>query len=726
MNKADLLKMPKQTATRKMLKIAAEDKPTIDKYSYGGITYERRSQKFWLYLRCIVDGDILKVSCFLSEPLREKCRTPEYEIYLDRKNRQYLTFVVNENKWYTASFERLPWPGYRYNSHGVILEKQTENMINKFFGTSREGNSILQSIRDFQNDIMRERLKMKHKKQTDPWDEDLKQTRAVPKDWNHWVDKVGIPEQYIFYTYSRKKYKEGYCTYCEHDVQVQPHHNEMGKCPHCHHTVMYKALGKFKYHWTNNYPVYLMQKCKDGFMIREFITSRQYVKENIREPRLCISENRRAIGNTEGKVERAYYFGDYKHVAYRWIKTGVCSYSWNGNESGKIYGKSLPCIAKTYLRKTGLIEMYRKQGILDPEKYLAGYEHSPYIEKFAKAGLTRLVNENLSRVYWSSGYRDDSFRIDRSQTSLTKMLGISTEELRRLRYCNGGKHMLLWLQYEKAIGKPIPDDTIKWMLDNKMVPSDLNFAPSQMSISQIHHYLQRHMREERMNLHETITTWKDYLSMAARLGYDLNDEIIYRVRRLRKRHNELVEILEQQNMTVQAGEILRDFPHVEKNLRAVKATYEYGDKDYTVLVPNCIEDVITEGRSLHHCVDKQERYWDRIERNESYIFFLRRTAQLDKPYYTLEVEPGGTIRQKRTMYDRQEDDIEDAKGFLIKWQLEIKKRLTDRDRSLAEKSRILRLENFKQLQKDNVIINTGHLHGAKLVDVLMADLMVAA
>ena len=85
---------------------------------------------------------------------------------------------------------------------------------------------------------MRERLKMKHKKQTDPWDEDLKQTRAVPKDWKHWVDKVGIPEQYIFYTYSRKKYKEGYCTYCEHDVQVQPHHNEMGKCPHCHHTDM--------------------------------------------------------------------------------------------------------------------------------------------------------------------------------------------------------------------------------------------------------------------------------------------------------------------------------------------------------------------------------------------------------------------------------------------------------------------------------------------------------
>lgn len=726
MNKADLLKMPKQTATRKMLKIAAADKPVIEKIKYFGSTYERRSQENWLYLRCIVDGDILKLSCFLPEALREKCKTPEYEIYFNRKNRDYTTYVVNKNKWSTACFERLSWPTYRYNSNNVVLEKQTENMINQFFGTSRSGNEILQSIRDFQYDIMRERLKAKHKKQTDPWDEDLKQTREVPKDWKHWVDKVGIPEQYIFYTYTRKKIKEGYCTYCEHEVQIQPHHNEMGKCPHCHHTIMYKALGKFKYHWTDNYPVYLMQKCEDGFMIREFITSKQYTRENYKTPKLCISEHRRAIGNRQGKMERAYYFGDYKNVTYRWIETGICSSTWSGNEAGKIYGKSLTCLDKTYLRHTGLIEMYRKQGVLDPEKYLAGYANKPFIEMLAKAGLSRLVNENLGRQCWSSGFSDDSFRIDRSQTSLTKMLGISTEELKRLRYCNGGKHMLLWLQYEKAIQKHISDDTIKWMLEKKLLPKDLSFAPPQMSVEQVHHYLQRHMREDRMNLYETITTWKDYLSMAARLGYDLNDEIIYRVRRLRKRHNELVEILEQQNMTVQAGEILRDFPHVEEHMRSVKATYEYGDEHYTVLVPGCIEDVITEGRSLHHCVDKQERYWDRIERNESYIFFLRRTAQLDQPYYTLEVEPGGTIRQKRTMYDRQEDDIEDAKEFLLKWQFEIKIRLTDKDRVLAEKSRILRLENFKQLRRDNIKINTGDLQGAKLVEVLMADLMVAA
>ena len=39
-----------------------------------------------------------------------------------------------------------------------------------------------------------------------------------------------------------------------------------------------------------------------------------------------------------------------------------------------------------------------------------------------------------------------------------------------------------------------------------------------------------------------------------------------------------------------------------------------------------------------------DRYWDRLERKESYVFFLRRTNNIEQSYYTLEVEPGGTIR----------------------------------------------------------------------------------
>ena len=72
------------------------------------------------------------------------------------------------------------------------------------------------------------------------------------------------------------------------------------------------------------------------------------------------------------------------------------------------------------------------------------------------------------------------------------------------------------------------------------------------------------------------------------------------------------------------------------------------------------------------------------------------------------------MRQKRTEYDRQKKDIEQATEFLQKWQRVITARLTESDKALAAESRILREKEFIQLKKDRVIIHTG---------VLMADLM---
>ena len=122
----------------------------------------------------------------------------------------------------------------------------------------------------------------------------------------------------------------------------------------------------------------------------------------------------------------------------------------------------------------------------------------------------------------------------------------------------------------------------------------------------------------------------------------------------------------------------------EKQLHTeIKAKYEYADADYMVVVPSGILDIITEGRALHHCVGSSDRYWDRIERRESFVMFLRKTDDPFHAYYTLEVEPDGTVRQKRTEYDRQKKDIEQETEFLQKWQRVVTARLTESDKALA-------------------------------------------
>ena len=214
--------------------------------------------------------------------------------------------------------------------------------------------------------------------------------------------------------------------------------------------------------------------------------------------------------------------------------------------------------------------------------------------------------------------------------------------------------------------------------------------------------------------------------MAARLGYNVNDEIVYRTAKLRKRHDDLVERCRHEDQKLRIRELQAKFPHVDKICGSQLQKYGYSGEKYTIIAPKGIEDILSEGNALHHCIASSDRYMERMERHESYILFLRKTEAPERPYYTMEVEPNGTVRQIRTEYDRQNKDIDEAREFLRTWQKALAERLTATDRKRAQKSSILRMEEFAELRKDQVKVHTGALAGHLLVDVLAADLLEAA
>lgn len=723
MIKKELQQMPKLKATPYMMRLAMEDKPKTIRSYFG---YNRTGYDRWGYTRCCTKNGILKVAVFFTEPMRMGGTLPAYEMYFDREKKQYLTYDCSNEKWLTATFYRLSTPSYAYySSERLWFSRETNKAISRYFNTDKKG---VDAISKFQNDILAEKLKQRHKRETDPWDEDLKQTPELPKDWKPWVSKVGIPEHYIFYQYSRKKHGQtGYCSHCGKDVPIKnPRYNKQGHCPKCRAGVTYKALGRCGTVRTESFIVHLMQRCRDGVMLREFLARRVHKREHHTEPEIYAHEIRRIICDKNGVPQRAYYHALYKNVEYRWIAGGLAHigeqyYYFYRSYDGKIYGKTMPSLLKNELKKTGIAEYYHRKGVVDPERFLIAVSRHPYLEKVAKVGLTTLFDEQMR----GSGYGDDRIELDTAQTSLLKMLHIDAQQLKRLQTCNSGRNLLRWFQYEKLSGRNISDKTLSWMCQNDIKPVNLKFIRDKMSIEQIQNYIVRQMKDEKMTLREVLTTWSDYLSMAKRLKLDTDDAIIYRVRKLRQRHDELVEICNDKADAIRAGEILEMYPNIEKVMSGIKAKYEFSDDKYTVIVPEKIEDILLEGRTLHHCVSN-DKYWERIAENESYVMFLRRTSSPDKAYYTLEVEPGGTIRQKRTMYDRQNEDIEEATSFLRKWQCEIRARMSGKDRKLAQKSKVLRLAEFAQMDRDNVLINTGLLQGQRLVDVLMADLMEVA
>ena len=724
MYKQQLLKMDKLLATSNMMRLAAEDIPTIENIGYSGY-YKKERYKRGLYMRCRVQSGILKVAIFAPQYMRMGGRLPVYELYIDKNKKQFLTFDCQNKKWRTATLQNLIWYSSTsyFQSGEKWISREGKKALRNYFGTEQ---GDYDTITKFQNNVRDEELKLRHKKETDPWDEDLLQTPSLPKDWNRWVQKVGITEHYMFYHYTRSKHKTGYCTHCEKEMSIRnPKHNAEGVCPRCRCKVIFKAVGKAGTVMTKRHYMYLLQRCNDGMMIRVFEGYCRYRKGDYENPECRHYECRRVICDHSGKLLRAYNWGDYKHCEFRWIAGSVLTssyYSWN-DYSGMIYGKTIPSLERKELKTTGLPHIVRAGMKENPERYLAMYRKYPEIEKIVKAGLFQLKNDYL---YSKQHYFSDNLKIAAKENSLTRLLGIDSQELKRLRSSNGGVQMLKWLQYEKGTGKVIPDHIIAWYCNEKIQPNDLKFIRHKMSMVSIFNYIRRQMSENRMKSSEVLTTWSDYLSMAKRLGIDTDDEIIFRVRKLRQRHDELVKRCQDKDLAIRAGEILEKYPHVEEVFASIKDKYEFSDDDYTVVVPSSIEDMLYEGKNLHHCVADSERYFDRINRQEAYILFLRKTADPDKSFYTLEIEPGGTIRQKRTFYDRQDKDIEEATPFLLKWQKDVSKRLTEADRTLAKQSMVLRNQEFAQLKKDNVIIHTGALAGKKLVDVLVKDLMEAA
>lgn len=724
MKKSSLLKMKNLPATEEMLAVAREDVP-VKVGSGWNTSYRCRYSGF---ARSTVEDGILKVTLYDPDAMRLGGTLPVYEIFMEKEKQQFLTYDRTRNEWRTAKIDYLEWQAK--GSNNVWISAVDDAQIRQYLASDEK--SVYRAILKFQRAVRDAELERRHRKETDPWDAELSQTPPLPKDWERWVNKVGIQENYIFYDYRKGGARYGYCTYCEKEVALKqrPYHNAVGKCPRCRHKITFKAKGKItEYLRSPTECAYLAQKCGDGFVVRQFHVNRQYRKEENTITSKTSSFEKQRIFYRADLSSHSYYWGWYKQRRTRWVE-GIDEYVYTGmgysyNEycyqPGSIYGKTLSSIAPL-LARTGLREYVRLcRGCVSPNWYLFVWGRFPRVEQICKANLPRLTTECLEDF----GAVKSCIRQE-SETSLVKALALDTNRLSRLRALNGGAIMLDWLQREKCSGRIIPDHVLHWLEQEKIHVSDIAFILDRMSEQQVCNYLQRQKSGTRDSLRQIIFTWRDYLSMADKLGINTHDEIVYRVKLLRQRHDELVEQLRKRERDMEAAATARKYRKIAGICRSIKPKYEYTGEVYSIIVPSGVRDVMREGDALSHCVGKSDRYWERIEQQEAYILFLRKTAEIDKPYYTLEVEPNGTIRQKRTYFDRQNDDLKDAEQFLKEWQKVVSERLTESDREKAEKSKILRLQEFEQLRQDDIRIHTGDLAGQRLVDVLVSDLMETA
>ncbi|MCI8887958.1 MAG: hypothetical protein HFG70_07705 [Hungatella sp.] len=348
-------------------------------------------------------------------------------------------------------------------------------------------------------------------------------------------------------------------------------------------------------------------------------------------------------------------------------------------------------------------------------------------EYLAKGRFRRLLTESTRDIstYWHA-YNGP---LCKTGETIEDVFGLrDRQKINRLRDLDGGRIALHWMKYSEKEGEKISTEFILWAEENRIDTKITDGLRDILSPEQIMNYIRRQQKESYPGKtgQEVLGQWTDYLDMCKKLQKNLSDLLVCRPRELKRRHDEAVEELRklrameelehnQELAEHTAQEMRRKYPGAEENLEEVRELLEYEDEAYRILVPKSLADISQEGYTLHHCAGSSERYFERIMRHETYICFLRRTKEPDIPYYTIEVEPGGTIRQHRSFYD-EEPGIKEIRSFLKKWQKVIRGRMKEEDRRREKASRRLREANIREL------IDKGN---TRVLNGLMEDFMEA-
>lgn len=128
-------------------------------------------------------------------------------------------------------------------------------------------------------------------------------------------------------------------------------------------------------------------------------------------------------------------------------------------------------------------------------------------------------------------------------------------------------------------------------------------------------------------MQDLVSEYRDYLGMSNKLDYNMKKNSVLFPKDLQKSHDKVARRLKHKADVKTKQEFIAAYKDISEQLCF--------EKDGLKLIcPSVPEDVIAEGFALSHCVGD---FIDRITRRECIILFIRKSCEIDKPYYTMEI-----------------------------------------------------------------------------------------
>jgi hypothetical protein len=88
----------------------------------------------------------------------------------------------------------------------------------------------------------------------------------------------------------------------------------------------------------------------------------------------------------------------------------------------------------------------------------------------------------------------------------------------------------------------------------------------------------------------------------------------------------------------------------------------YEGEEFSIALPKDAADIVREGNKLCHCVAS---YIKKVAIGDSFIVFLRKKKEKDKPFYTIEIQNNRVVQIRGLANSKLKDSK--AKEFIRDW-----------------------------------------------------------
>lgn len=318
-------------------------------------------------------------------------------------------------------------------------------------------------------------------------------------------------------------------------------------------------------------------------------------------------------------------------------------------------------VAGTSLRYVDLEGYIHSQGRtrreLNPIRFLLDWARYPAVEKLWKAGYTGAVHGHISTpdkkcrnaVNWRKNSIRDAIHFP------ARLLKTWPPEQWTMERFQRGKEV--WALVEQG---RLREGEAAGLLAAGVDLEQIKNAVGHASLHKILRYL---------NEGRDAQTWRDYLADCVTLGLDLDDRAVLFPKNLDAAHQGTISQIEYKKDPAQ-------WAAFAKRLGGLKKLAWESD-GLLIRPPADAGEVVAEGKALSHCVG---RYVSHMAKGGTTILFVRRTAQPDRPFYTLEWRDGHVV-QCRTRNNKSYERDPEVWGFVKKWVEQMAKK--DREKGAA-------------------------------------------